>query len=76
MKVLKKSVYLNYSITDNFILCIYFFIQQYFLWQFPDDLDTVVVKAESEDYKLCAILSIQGTQVIMNYCDQSTTHNL
>lgn len=28
-------------------------------------MDTVVVKAESENAKLCAILSIQGTQV---YC--------
>lgn len=34
----------------------------YFLWRFPDDVDTVVVKAESENAKLCAILSIQGTQ--------------
>lgn len=42
------------------ILC-----SQYFLWRFPDDVDTVVVKAESENAKLCAIFSIQGTQV---YC--------
>ena len=27
-------------------------------------MDTVVVKAESKDTKLCAILSIQGTQVL------------
>lgn len=42
------------------ILC-----SQYFWWRFPGDVDTVVVKAESENAKLCAILSIQGTQV---YC--------
>ena len=46
----------------------FFFIVQYFLWRFPDDVDTVVVKAESKDTKLCAILSIQGTQVLFtNY---------
>jgi len=34
----------------------------YFLWRFPDDVDTVVVKAESKNVNLCAILSLQGTQ--------------
>nr|XP_058947925.1 SID1 transmembrane family member 1-like [Pocillopora verrucosa] len=33
----------------------------YFLWRYPKEVDTVVIKAESKDYKLCAILSVQGT---------------
>lgn len=39
------------------------FFAQYYLWRFPDDEDTVLVKATSWDTELCAILSIQGTQV-------------
>ncbi|XP_020628587.1 SID1 transmembrane family member 2-like [Orbicella faveolata] len=35
---------------------------KYFLWRYPDNVDTVLVRAESKDVKLCAILSIQGTQ--------------
>ncbi|KAK2573643.1 SID1 transmembrane family member 1 [Acropora cervicornis] len=35
----------------------------YYLWRFPADEDTVLIKASSSDTELCAILSIQGTQV-------------
>ena len=42
---------------------LFFIFPQYFLWTYPDDVDTVVVRAESKDSTLCAILSIQGTQV-------------
>ncbi|XP_068734259.1 SID1 transmembrane family member 1-like [Montipora capricornis] len=38
----------------------------YFLWKFPDDRDTVMVKAESED-SVCAILSIQAMQCPVYY---------
>lgn len=34
----------------------------YYLWRFPADEDTVLVKATSWDTELCAILSIQGAQ--------------
>ena len=30
-------------------------------------MDTVVIKAESKDYKLCAILSVQGTTVCLYF---------
>ena len=39
------------------------FFVQYYLWRFPADEDTVLIKASSSDTELCAILSIQGTQV-------------
>lgn len=34
----------------------------YYLWRFPADEDTVLVKASSSNSELCAILSIQETQ--------------
>ena len=43
-------------------------------------MDTVIVKAESKDTKLCAILSIQGTQVqftvlVIRYIINNKTQN-
>ena len=49
--------------STTFCLFVFLSYAQYFLWRYPDDVDTVMVRAESKDAKLCTILSIQGTQV-------------
>lgn len=59
------SVYPVFFLTSesNEIRLFGLFFAQYYLWRFPADEDTVLVKALSSDTQLCAILSIQGTQV-------------
>lgn len=61
---------LNAEFADNFLLSLSDPLTvtvdpaqpKYFLWRYPDDVDTVIIRAESKDVQLCAILSIQGTE--------------